>query len=219
MTSNLDLAKESTMFTCFFESLFGNMLTLFRGVPPHADGLPNPCHTAVICRTTDEVNLEMARTWCDAHGLVCRPADQRDPLFLPDAHSLIVDLDHLASGPSERRNSWTSYAARCFLTPSPSRATTWTLKKKASSRRGDSWYFAASIRSCSTHWPTRGSNVLRCRATQFEECLYQLPSSRRRPPPSTAQAGDPDAAAQTFPLVYGALRKLAGAWMGKLPPG
>jgi RNA polymerase sigma factor (TIGR02999 family) len=34
-----------------------------------------------------------------------------------------------------------------------------------------------------------------------------------------AQAGDPEAAAQLLPLVYGELRKLAGAWMGKLPPG
>jgi RNA polymerase sigma factor (TIGR02999 family) len=34
-----------------------------------------------------------------------------------------------------------------------------------------------------------------------------------------AEAGDPDAAAQLLPLVYSELRKLAGAWMGKLPPG
>src|SRR5579859_4472276 len=34
-----------------------------------------------------------------------------------------------------------------------------------------------------------------------------------------AESGDPDAAARLLPLVYGELRKLAGAWMGKLPPG
>ena len=45
------------------------------------------------------------------------------------------------------------------------------------------------------------------------------------PPPDAmavaraAEAGDPQAAAQLLPLVYGELRKLAGAWIGKLPPG
>jgi RNA polymerase sigma factor (TIGR02999 family) len=34
-----------------------------------------------------------------------------------------------------------------------------------------------------------------------------------------AQDGDAKAAAQLLPLVYAELRKLAGAWMGKLPPG
>jgi RNA polymerase sigma factor (TIGR02999 family) len=34
-----------------------------------------------------------------------------------------------------------------------------------------------------------------------------------------AEAGDPEAAARLLPLVYGELRKLAKAWMGKLPPG
>jgi RNA polymerase sigma factor (TIGR02999 family) len=34
-----------------------------------------------------------------------------------------------------------------------------------------------------------------------------------------AEAGDPEATARLLPLVYGELRKLAGAWMGKLPPG
>jgi RNA polymerase sigma factor (TIGR02999 family) len=34
-----------------------------------------------------------------------------------------------------------------------------------------------------------------------------------------AEAGDPEAAARLLPLVYGELRKLAGAWMGKLTPG
>jgi RNA polymerase sigma factor (TIGR02999 family) len=34
-----------------------------------------------------------------------------------------------------------------------------------------------------------------------------------------AEAGDPEAAGRLLPLVYSELRKLAGAWMGKLPPG
>jgi RNA polymerase sigma factor (TIGR02999 family) len=36
---------------------------------------------------------------------------------------------------------------------------------------------------------------------------------------TAAEAGDVTAAARLLPLVYGELRKLAGAWMAKLPPG
>jgi RNA polymerase sigma factor (TIGR02999 family) len=34
-----------------------------------------------------------------------------------------------------------------------------------------------------------------------------------------AEAGDPEAAGRLLPLVYSELRKLAGAWMRKMPPG
>jgi RNA polymerase sigma factor (TIGR02999 family) len=54
--------------------------------------------------------------------------------------------------------------------------------------------------------------------------MQKIAMSKTAPPDAmaialAAEAGDSDAAAQLLPLVYGELRKLAGAWMGKLPPG
>jgi RNA polymerase sigma factor (TIGR02999 family) len=49
--------------------------------------------------------------------------------------------------------------------------------------------------------------------------MSDIASSEAMAVAQAAQAGDPDAAARLLPLVYGELRKLAGAWMGKLPPG
>ena len=59
-------------------------------------------HKIIVCRTNDEVNADMAGTWCGEHDLVCRPADQRDPLFPKDAGALAVDLNHLGCTPAER---------------------------------------------------------------------------------------------------------------------
>ncbi len=90
------------MFTWFFQSLFENVGTPSSGVPRHAVEAKKNFHNVVVCRTNDEVNVDLACAWCDEHGLVCRQADQRDELFFPDAHALVLDLNHLTWGPTER---------------------------------------------------------------------------------------------------------------------
>jgi RNA polymerase sigma factor (TIGR02999 family) len=58
-------------------------------------------------------------------------------------------------------------------------------------------------------------------ATEFQNsfAMSKTPAPDAMAVLEAAQAGDAEAAAQLLPLVYGELRKLAGAWMGKLPPG
>jgi hypothetical protein len=90
------------MFTSSFQLFLGNALALLRGVPRHAAGEKKNLHNVVICRTNDEVNVDLVSTWCAEHGLVCRSADQRDDLFLADARAVVLDLNHLIWGPKER---------------------------------------------------------------------------------------------------------------------
>jgi hypothetical protein len=82
--------------------LFGKVLTLLSGVPQHAEGEKKTLRNVVGCRTNDEVNADLANTWCHERGLVCRLADQRDELFLPDACALVLDFNHLFWGRNER---------------------------------------------------------------------------------------------------------------------
>jgi hypothetical protein len=56
----------------------------------------------IVLRTNDEVNADLARQWCDEHGLILQVTDQRDGLFPPEASATVIDLDHLGLTPSER---------------------------------------------------------------------------------------------------------------------
>jgi hypothetical protein len=48
------------------------------------------------------VHADLARLWCDDHGLVLQVADQRDELLPAEAWALVIDLDHLGLTSSER---------------------------------------------------------------------------------------------------------------------
>jgi hypothetical protein len=89
---------------CSFVSSVGNVLktlsgTLLRDLATNKGTIKK----VIVCRTNDEVNADLARSWCEDQGLDFRPADQRDELFPKDAWALAIDLDHLALGPTERR--------------------------------------------------------------------------------------------------------------------
>jgi hypothetical protein len=56
----------------------------------------------IVCRTTDEVNADLARSWCDDHGLECQLADQRDGLFPTEACAIAIDLNDCVLGPKDR---------------------------------------------------------------------------------------------------------------------
>lgn len=50
----------------------------------------------IVFWTNDEVNIDLARSWCDEQGLIFQLGDQRDELFPADAAALVLDLNHLA---------------------------------------------------------------------------------------------------------------------------
>jgi len=56
----------------------------------------------LVCRTNDEVNADLARTWCDDHGLECQLADQRNELFPAEAYAIAIDLNDCVLGPKDR---------------------------------------------------------------------------------------------------------------------
>src|SRR5439155_12549683 len=63
---------------------------------------PKDPQNVIVLRTNDVVNADLARSWCDEHGLLLQLTDQRDELFPAQAAALVIDLDHLALRPSER---------------------------------------------------------------------------------------------------------------------
>jgi hypothetical protein len=54
-----------------------------------------PAPPVLVCRTHDEVNAELARAWCEDHGLDCQLASGRDPLLPDRARALVIDVNHL----------------------------------------------------------------------------------------------------------------------------
>jgi hypothetical protein len=56
----------------------------------------------VFCRTTDEVNSDLARCWCDECELTLQLADPRDELFPASASGVAFDLNHLVMESIER---------------------------------------------------------------------------------------------------------------------
>ncbi len=82
--------------------------TLFGRMRPTEVGSPTSTEVAsatplLVCRTHDEVNAALARSWCDDNGLEFRLASQRDPLLPPDAQALVLDVNHLGLDARERR--------------------------------------------------------------------------------------------------------------------
>jgi hypothetical protein len=56
----------------------------------------------IFCWTYDEMNADLARAWCDEHGMVFQLAHHEDTLFPPEAGAIAIDLNHLAMEPSAR---------------------------------------------------------------------------------------------------------------------
>src|SRR5262249_13415492 len=56
----------------------------------------------VYGRTTDEVNRDLIRLWCDEFGLTFQLSYPKDVLFPADADGLYLDLDHQGLTPFER---------------------------------------------------------------------------------------------------------------------
>jgi hypothetical protein len=81
--------------------------TLFERMRPTAAAVEAPADvtaapTVLVCRTHDEVNADLARSWCDANGMEFRLAGQRDPLLPEDACALVLDVHHLGLDAGER---------------------------------------------------------------------------------------------------------------------
>lgn len=73
-----------------------------------------PATRVLVCRTHDEVNADLARSWCDDNGIDFRLAGRRDPLFPEDAAALVLDVNHLGLDAGER----TQFVERlCQLLP------------------------------------------------------------------------------------------------------
>ena len=84
-------------------SHFGKMLQAVSGIcRKDPETQAGKGENVIVLRTNDEVNADLARQWCDEHGLVLQVADQRDGLFPPEACATVIDLDHLGLSPSER---------------------------------------------------------------------------------------------------------------------
>jgi hypothetical protein len=82
---------------------FGTMLKTITGISQKNPGIkPKKDQNVVVLRTNDVVNADLARLWCDEHGLLLQVVDQRDELFPAEAWAMVIDLDHLALKPSER---------------------------------------------------------------------------------------------------------------------
>ena len=91
------------MLYCFFVASVGNLLKTLSRIPRRSTATKTgTARKVIVCRTNDEVNADLARSWCDDHGMDFQPADQRDELFPAEACALAIDLNHLAWGPSER---------------------------------------------------------------------------------------------------------------------
>jgi len=56
----------------------------------------------IVLRTNDEVNADLAHTWCDDYGLAFLQTEQHDPLFPEGARGVAIDLNHLVLGRGER---------------------------------------------------------------------------------------------------------------------
>src|SRR5437667_12359431 len=56
----------------------------------------------IYYRSNDEVNVELARSWCAELRMGIQIADQRDELFPSDAAAVAIDVNHLALRPLER---------------------------------------------------------------------------------------------------------------------
>jgi hypothetical protein len=56
----------------------------------------------LVCRTHDEVNADLARSWCDENGFFFELATQRDPVFPDGARALVIDVNHLGLDFSQR---------------------------------------------------------------------------------------------------------------------
>jgi hypothetical protein len=90
------------MLTYSLPSVLGCVLAALWRVPHRTRTNKRKMPKVVVWRTNDEVNADLAQTWCDEHGLDWRPAEARDELFPSDAVALAIDLNHLARGPRER---------------------------------------------------------------------------------------------------------------------
>jgi hypothetical protein len=66
------------------------------------EGAEGNLQNVVICKTIDEVNIDLARRWCDEDGLIFRLADPADDLFPAGVSAMVIDLNHLALQPRER---------------------------------------------------------------------------------------------------------------------
>jgi hypothetical protein len=64
-------------------------------VPRLLNGRSQSIHNAVVCRTTDEVSLDLARTSCDEHSLALVIADGEDDLFPDGVAAMVIDLNDL----------------------------------------------------------------------------------------------------------------------------
>jgi hypothetical protein len=56
----------------------------------------------IICKTMDEMNIDLARKWCDEDGLTFQLAPHGEKQFPAGVAAIVIDLDHLALGPGER---------------------------------------------------------------------------------------------------------------------
>jgi hypothetical protein len=70
--------------------------------PRGLNGTSRNLHHAVVCRTTDEVSLDVARTSCDRHGLAFLIADREDGLPADGVAGMVFDLNDLAFSLAER---------------------------------------------------------------------------------------------------------------------
>src|SRR5262245_8835701 len=88
---------------CSVLSCFGDVLKPLTGIKRKAlETKQASPQSVIVLRTHDVVNADLARSWCDEHGLLLQLADQRDELFPAEAGALVIDLDHLALRLSDR---------------------------------------------------------------------------------------------------------------------
>jgi hypothetical protein len=86
-----------------FLSSVGNVLKTLAGTLRRDLATKETTKKVVVCRTHDEVNADLARSWCEDQGLDFQPTDQRDELFPKNVWAMAIDLDHLDLRPTERR--------------------------------------------------------------------------------------------------------------------
>jgi len=84
-----------------FKAVFSNMLDSGTA-RQDSEKTERTLQNVIICKTNDEVSIDLARTWCDEDGLVFQLAGQGDRLFPAGGAAMVIDLNHLALRPIER---------------------------------------------------------------------------------------------------------------------
>src|SRR5262245_59283664 len=92
------------MFSSFMVS-FGNVLKTLSLAPRSSlASMKTSLNNVIVLRTHDEVNADLARSWCEEHDLVLQVNNQKDELFPSEAIAIAIDLGHLALRPRERQD-------------------------------------------------------------------------------------------------------------------